>query len=525
MLLTAQRLLGLHFAVTLGGVALGVLSCSRSPLRQLEIDEDEVSYVCQTDADCRSANACERYACSSGLCQLVSKTTCDDANPCTDDLCNPKDGSCSFTRRTSDDDGDGYRAALPGKTPGVPDACGDDCNDASALAYPGAYEICDGVDNDCNGIIDDTQRYYSPNEGLPPVHWVSYTAKHESMPASLTYDGDKFAMTLVERNERWQGVFHALGADGTVEVPPTSLTSAANDSVAGPLLWTGSVFGTAWEDRREKSYDIYFNRLDALGKKLHPDLRVTSSLGFSIQPSLVYDGIEWLLAFADDQNTGSFTIYTQRISKDAELVGLPVAITPPAIDARQPRLSKNSDGLGLFYYSITDKRYIYQRLSADLEPNGASTPIDGGEPSDTSIRWNGDRYVLAWGTKTLDTVGNAIWGMSVDVKGNVLSPARPITWGARIARSPTIVALGDRFVLIWVDDRFSPGLFELSVQMFDNGLTAIDGQQQITSLGTDSVDPVGVLGGGALGILFRSRQRGPWHTYFTVLRCWEMTLQ
>ncbi len=30
----------------------------------------------------------------------------------------------------------------------------DDCNDLSPLAYPGATEVCDGLDNDCNGLVD-----------------------------------------------------------------------------------------------------------------------------------------------------------------------------------------------------------------------------------------------------------------------------------------------------------------------------------------------------------------------------------
>jgi N-acetylneuraminic acid mutarotase len=42
-----------------------------------------------------------------------------------------------------DDDGDGFSE------------CGGDCNDADAGIRPGAIEVCDGLDNDCSGVVDD----------------------------------------------------------------------------------------------------------------------------------------------------------------------------------------------------------------------------------------------------------------------------------------------------------------------------------------------------------------------------------
>lgn len=39
----------------------------------------------------------------------------------------------------------------------------DDCNDASNVAFPGATEVCDGIDNDCNGKIDELPRVVGYN--------------------------------------------------------------------------------------------------------------------------------------------------------------------------------------------------------------------------------------------------------------------------------------------------------------------------------------------------------------------------
>ena len=56
--------------------------------------------------------------------------------------------------QASDIDGDGYLST-------------DDCDDNSPTAHPGAIEICDGIDNNCNGEIDEgvTTTYYADADG------------------------------------------------------------------------------------------------------------------------------------------------------------------------------------------------------------------------------------------------------------------------------------------------------------------------------------------------------------------------
>ena len=55
-----------------------------------------------------------------------------------------------------DQDGDGV------------DICSGDCNDASPAIYPGAFELCDGADNNCNGVVDDASD--GDNDGYDLCH-------------------------------------------------------------------------------------------------------------------------------------------------------------------------------------------------------------------------------------------------------------------------------------------------------------------------------------------------------------------
>jgi hypothetical protein len=68
-------------------------------------------------------------------------------NPAATEVANGVDDDCDgiIDEGTTnyDDDGDGWTEA------------GGDCNDAAASVNPAATEVANGVDDDCNGVIDD----------------------------------------------------------------------------------------------------------------------------------------------------------------------------------------------------------------------------------------------------------------------------------------------------------------------------------------------------------------------------------
>ena len=135
------------------------------------VDEGVLNtYYADTDSDGYGDAGSTTQACSAPAGYVSDDTDCDDTNgainPGATEVCDGEDNNCDgnvdegvLITYYADTDSDGYGDAVSttqacsAPTGYVSDAT--DCDDTNGEINPGATEVCDGIDNNCDGFIDE----------------------------------------------------------------------------------------------------------------------------------------------------------------------------------------------------------------------------------------------------------------------------------------------------------------------------------------------------------------------------------
>jgi hypothetical protein len=460
------------------------------------------------------------------VCFAADGVKCDDADPCTADSCDAKTGMCGHSPATPDLDKDGHRAPLPGHKAGDAGSCGDDCNDASEAAFPGNPEVCDGVDNDCNGVVDDGAQFVPLDQ--EPVRISGNIAP--AGPGGLAFGEDSYLAIYWGSTEGGTDVYETrLDASGK-KVDPIEqrivLTNA--DSGGGPIVWIGDRYGLAWQDRRDNDYEIYFTELGPDGKKVMADRRLCAADNFSVNPDIAWNGSEFVVAWQDKRN-GEFQVFAQRVALDGTPQGANVVLSTEKLDGSDeeaPNLASGKKTIGLVYaeggvgvQEIRFKSFEQTTLKYVAGPKTVSkTGVDSVGPQ---VVWNEDRYVIAWYERTGSTP--AVFAATVDEQGNVLTPRTAVSAppAGKRSRYPQLLPLGDRLLFVYSDDRDANQGYELYSRMLSSSLMPITAETRLTKAAFHSIYPIPAFGPkGDVGILFEDdRSGGEHHVYFTRLGC------
>lgn len=187
--------------------------------------------ACTTDADCDDGNRCNGLeTCAAGRCvagTVDSACTGMDAVNCE---CAVQGAGCAILGR--DADHDGYRS-----TACAADTAATDCNDACAACHPGATEVCDGFDNDCNGsadVFDGLNLYGQPDALLA----TTTDARAVWWPSQ-----NRYAVIAQDTSSNVRLVLFLIGPDGTILAGPVDVTADTTGFAVGEMYASGDQLG------------------------------------------------------------------------------------------------------------------------------------------------------------------------------------------------------------------------------------------------------------------------------------------
>jgi hypothetical protein len=333
--------------------------------------------------------------CAAGTTACVSgSVVCDqDAQPSAE-ICDGLDNDCD----SATDEGDpGGGAACDTTLPGVCAAgttlCSNGLIACSQNAMP-SNEACDGLDNNCDGSID---------EGNPGGGAACSTGMPGACAAGkLTCGGGSIAC---EPNAQPSAELCGNSADddcdGLVDegLEPTGwearITNSATASYPLQVLWNGTEYAVLYVYYMPPNSNrvIYLQLVSAAGALIGSAAALTSLTGTSYDGRIAWNGSEYGFAYWTYEVWPDDATVYQRVSSAGALVGAPVIVDPNP--SGQPTILWNGSDYAVAWVSRVGGQSMFRRISS----NGAflsPAATLGTSQSISEIAWTGTQYGVTW---------------------------------------------------------------------------------------------------------------------------------
>lgn len=285
-----------------------------------------ITYFADADGDTYGNSAISQSTCNGApVGYVISGGDCNDGNPAINpgasEVCNGIDDDCdgniddglTFTTYYADADNDNYGddndfvSTCDGITPVGYVAVGGDCDDANPAINPGASEVCNGVDDDCDGSIDDGLTfltYYVDNDN--DSYGTTVLGSFCSAPANgALVDGDcNDAVATINPGAPEQCNNIDDDCDGTIDDGVTTSTwyaDADGDGFGNPLV-------TVDDCAQPTGYVLNDDDCDDTNEDVNPDaIEVCNSIDDDCDGTIDEDGTNIFYADNDDDGYGDIT--------------------------------------------------------------------------------------------------------------------------------------------------------------------------------------------------------------------------
>ena len=325
--------------------------------------DDASAPACVRDSDCDDGDACTgSERCVDDVC-VAGEPPCSNPDPAHCTVSCTADGAtatCSVAGRDLDADGHGDQACAAA----APAA--DDCDDGQAAVYRGASELCDGLDNDCNGRAD-------LDDGLTLAGENKLFGTGGSATVAA-WGGESFGLAYVHDDSVWLRELDLHGEPLHEEVLVSGPTATNGSMFGGPALeFGGSSYGVSWARGRE----LGFRRVAKDGQALGDVVQVgPADFAMFGRTRLASVGKEWVLAFECCQSRPS--VHARRILGD-DTVMPPLYNVSNVQSSALSGLAVSGEQVGMLWwrYWDPDRSYFVEwtRRDLDLTPRPDEQPL------------------------------------------------------------------------------------------------------------------------------------------------------
>ncbi len=328
---------------------------------------------CSDDSDCDNGIACDGVETCDGDACVPGADPCEAPEEGCTTVCEESESGAVCTAVAEDADRDGQGSTACKAAPGT------DCDDTLDTVFMGAEEICDGVDNDCNGLadLDDGLPIY----GTPTITPLVVFADLGYSPAEQTYG---IAYSTLSGAD----MFLSYNLDQSQRAAPTPFPDDAADRVF--LEWTGETFAGVY--RRDGQF-MTRQAVNADGLSGTPaGISSTGGVGFGYGVSEFPGGglgVGW------ERGADEFAV--RFLAADLTPAGQEIEFATTEI-RRQPRFSRVEDTIAVTWRDSAARLGLFDQDLVEQTVVELTTTGSGSSYGTLSVGAMGDGFAVSYST-------------------------------------------------------------------------------------------------------------------------------